>query len=120
MSRLIVRSLWALTLMAGGTFLACTLANCASTTKPAAVSANGATTQAAATAPAEQSGWALAAPHKGGAQLWAETCSRCHNVRSPSAYSSDQWQVILHDMRIRGQLTGQEQRQILEFLKSSH
>lgn len=118
MSRLIVRSLSALTVVAGGAILACVLANCTSTAKPSAVA--GTSTQPTATAPAGKSGWSLAAPPKGGAQLWAETCSRCHNVRSPSAYSSDQWKVILHDMRIRGQLTGAEQRQILEFLQSAH
>lgn len=56
---------------------------------------------------------------KGGAQLWAENCARCHNMRPPTEFSSDQWQVIVHEMRVRANLTGQEQRKILEFLQSA-
>ncbi len=56
---------------------------------------------------------------KGGAELWAETCSRCHNLRSPSSYSAVQWQVAIHDMRVRANLTGEDQRKVLEFMKSA-
>jgi len=59
------------------------------------------------------------ASEKGGAQLWAENCSRCHNVRSPKGFSDSQWQVITHHMRLRANLTGQETRAITEFLQSS-
>ena len=59
------------------------------------------------------------ASEKGGAQLWAENCSRCHNVRSPKRFSDSQWQVITHHMRLRANLTGQETRAITEFLQSS-
>ena len=57
---------------------------------------------------------------KGGAELWAETCSRCHNIRSPSSYSKAQWDVAVHDMRVRANLTGQDERKILEFIKSAN
>lgn len=57
---------------------------------------------------------------KGGSQLWAENCARCHNVRSPSAYSDPEWEVAMHHMRIRANLTAEEQRKILEFLKSAN
>jgi len=57
---------------------------------------------------------------KGGAQLWAENCIRCHNVRSPSSYSDAEWEVAMHHMRIRANLTAEEHKRILEFLKSAN
>jgi len=57
---------------------------------------------------------------KGGAQLWAESCVRCHNVRSPSIYSDAEWDVAMHHMRIRANLTAAESTKILEFLKSAN
>lgn len=57
---------------------------------------------------------------KGGAQLWAQNCIRCHNVRSPSTYSDAEWEVAMHHMRIRANLTAEEHRKILEFLKSAN
>lgn len=74
----------------------------------------------------EQSGPKLAAAteakssSKGGAQLWAENCVRCHNNRSPSTYSDAEWDVAMHHMRIRANLTAEEHRRILEFLKSAN
>jgi mono/diheme cytochrome c family protein len=61
----------------------------------------------------------LASPGKSGAQMWAENCNRCHNVRSPQSYSPAQWEVAMLHMRVRANLTGEETRKILEFLKSS-
>ncbi len=55
---------------------------------------------------------------KSGAQLWAENCVRCHNIRSPSSLSPAQWEVALMHMRIRANLTPEEHKKILEFLKS--
>jgi cytochrome c5 len=57
---------------------------------------------------------------KGGSQLWAENCMRCHNVRSPSSYSDAEWEVAMHHMRIRANLTAEEHEKILEFLKSAN
>jgi cytochrome c5 len=57
---------------------------------------------------------------KGRAQIWGETCARCHNMRSPDIYSDAQWEVAMQHMRVRGYLTGEEHRQILEFLKSAN
>lgn len=62
---------------------------------------------------------ALASPGKSGAQMWAENCNRCHNVRAPQSYSPAQWDVAMLHMRVRANLTGEEARKILEFLKSS-
>jgi nitrate/TMAO reductase-like tetraheme cytochrome c subunit len=57
---------------------------------------------------------------KGGAQLWTENCIRCHNIRSPSTYSDAEWEVSMHHMRIRANLTAEEHKKILEFLKSAN
>jgi hypothetical protein len=59
------------------------------------------------------------AVRKGGAELWAETCGHCHNIRSPSEYNAQEWQVIVHHMRLRAGLTGYEQQEITKFLKSA-
>ena len=58
------------------------------------------------------------ATEKGGAQLWADNCVRCHNIRSPSNYSPAQWEVVMMHMRVRANLTAEEHKKILEFLKS--
>jgi hypothetical protein len=55
---------------------------------------------------------------KGGAELWAENCVRCHNIRSPSNYSPAQWEVVMMHMRVRANLTPEEHKKILEFLKA--
>ena len=57
---------------------------------------------------------------KGAPQLWAETCSRCHNGRPPGEFSDLQWEVIGTHMRIRANLTAEETRQIVMFLKASN
>lgn len=62
----------------------------------------------------------MASSGKGGAQLWAENCVRCHNIRSPSTYSDAEWDVAMHHMRIRANLTAEEHKRILEFLKSAN
>src|SRR5207249_6884326 len=63
-------------------------------------------------------GTAPSTADKGGAQLWAENCIRCHNIRSPSNYSPAQWEVVMMHMRVRANLTPEEHKKILEFLKS--
>ena len=62
---------------------------------------------------------ASAASGKGGAQLWAENCSRCHWVRPPQSFSDSQWEIIVHHMRLRANLTGPEAKAIADFLKAS-
>src|SRR6266566_2525132 len=56
-------------------------------------------------------------PEKGGAQLWAENCTRCHYAPPPDRYSDAQWDVVVQHMRMRANLTGAEARQIAAFLK---
>ncbi len=55
-----------------------------------------------------------------GAELWANNCQRCHNFRDPTSLSDAQWDVVLMHMRIRANLTAEEHRGILEYLKSSN
>jgi hypothetical protein len=54
-----------------------------------------------------------------GEELWSNNCVRCHNIRPPTMYGNAQWDVIVHHMRLRANITGQEQRAIVEFLKSA-
>jgi len=51
-----------------------------------------------------------------GAHDWANNCARCHNLRAPTEFSPDQWQLIMQHMRVQGGLTGQETRNISAFL----
>lgn len=55
-----------------------------------------------------------------GAQVWANNCARCHNFRSPASYSDAEWDVAMHHMRLRANLTAEEHRSIVEFLKSAN
>jgi len=59
-------------------------------------------------------------PQKGGAEVWAQNCGHCHNIRSPSSYSDAHWEVVMLHMRVRANLTAEEHRKILAFLKSAH
>ena len=69
---------------------------------------------------ADEKNVAQAASSEGGAQLWAENCSRCHNLRPTQSYSDAQWEAIVMHMRLRANLTGVEQRKITAFLQASH
>lgn len=55
-----------------------------------------------------------------GSELWAANCMRCHNMRSPSSYSDGQWEVAVHHMRVRANLTAEESEKIVGFLKSAN
>lgn len=57
---------------------------------------------------------------KAGAQLWVENCLLCHNSRPPSWYSDGEWDVVMHHMRVRANLTAEEHEKILEFLKAGN
>src|ERR1700682_5786570 len=43
-----------------------------------------------------------------GQELWSNNCLRCHNIRPPTMYSNAQWDVIVHHMRVRANITGSE------------
>jgi len=100
-------------LACGGLLTGMGLYGCKSSQNPAA-------TQSAA--PAGQSDFALFGPppKKSGVELWAENCGRCHNIRPPEEFSAAQWDVIVHHMRLRANLTGEESREIVKFIQASH
>lgn len=104
----IIRGAIALGGLTGGILLA--MGGCAMT------SGSSASTAPAATMP---SFFGTPQAEKGGAELWAQSCSHCHNLRSPSTYGPYQWEVAVYDMRVRANLTGEEQRKILAFLKAA-
>ena len=54
-----------------------------------------------------------------GEELWTNNCLRCHNLRPPTMYTPAQWDVIVHHMRIRANITGADARAIADFLKSA-
>jgi len=54
-----------------------------------------------------------------GAKVWADTCSRCHNLRMPDNLSKRAWAFSMNHMRIRAGLTGKETRDILAFILST-
>src|SRR2546422_5413398 len=69
-------------------------------------------------ATADKSSVASARPgQKGGAEMWAQNCGHCHNIRSPDSYSDAQWEVVMLHMRVRANLTAEEHKKILTFLK---
>jgi len=55
-----------------------------------------------------------------GAKAWVDNCERCHNMRDPKEFRDDQWHVIVNHMRIRGNLTGQDTRDVRRFLESAN
>ena len=61
-----------------------------------------------------------ALPIKGGAQAWAQNCMRCHNLRQPHERSDREWEAIVFHMRVRANLTAEEHRLIVEFLKAAN
>jgi pyruvate/2-oxoglutarate dehydrogenase complex dihydrolipoamide acyltransferase (E2) component len=96
-------------------------AGCDLAAAPATAPATTQTAAAPAPAPATSqtaAASAAPAPTKGGAQLWVENCRRCHQLRDPSTYNNRQWEVSMHAMRVRANLTAQEHRLILAFLQS--
>ena len=96
-------------LATAATLLACLFAGCQSSTHPTMLSETSAKPAAASAA--------AVAPAKGRAQIWSQTCNRCHNTRSPDSYSGREWAIVMTHMRVRGYLTGEDQRAILEFLQ---
>ncbi len=60
------------------------------------------------------------APARSGAEIWGDTCNRCHNYRDPGSYSDVQWDVAMMHMRVRAKLNGADARAVLEFLQASN
>jgi len=51
-----------------------------------------------------------------GAEVLADTCMRCHNLRAPEDLSARAWEYSINHMRIRAGLTGQETKDVLAFI----
>lgn len=67
------------------------------------------------------SGESAPAPaNRGRAEIWEQNCGRCHNLRSPASYSDSQWDLIITHMRIRGTLTADEAKAVLELMKAGN
>ena len=73
----------------------------------------------AASAESDEHTSASAAPVRGRARMWAENCMRCHNARPATYYSLREWEIAMHHMRVRGNLTAREHEGIMEFFRSS-
>ena len=58
--------------------------------------------------------------NQAGALAWTQNCMRCHNLRNPNERSDREWDVIVHHMRVRANLTGEEHRLIVRFLQSAN
>jgi hypothetical protein len=55
----------------------------------------------------------------GRAELWSQRCSQCHYARGADTFTPGQWEIIMFHMRVRANLTEEEHKAILEFLKSA-
>ncbi len=55
-----------------------------------------------------------------GAKTWADTCTRCHNMRDPGSLRDDQWRAAIAHMRVRAGLTATEAKNVLVFLQQSN
>jgi cytochrome c553 len=57
---------------------------------------------------------------KSGAQIWGETCVRCHNTPSPATFSDVEWDVATMHMQLRANLTADEIEKVTKYLKSAN
>jgi hypothetical protein len=57
--------------------------------------------------------------NKTGIQLWAENCGRCHNAPGPGEFSAANWEIVGRHMRIRTNITADEERKIIDYLKTT-
>lgn len=55
-----------------------------------------------------------------GAQVYANQCGRCHNMRSSVERTDAQWRVIVSHMRIRANMTRSEAEAVLAFLQATN
>lgn len=69
-----------------------------------------------ATAQAQAAEDALADQIGRGAEAWANTCSNCHNMRSPTELSPAEWDMTVNHMRVRANIPGDVAEDIKAFL----
>lgn len=53
-----------------------------------------------------------------GAKLWPMYCSQCHPARFGGEFTPPEWDLIMAHMRARANLSGDDSRALLEFLKA--
>ena len=56
---------------------------------------------------------------KTGTQLWGENCGRCHNPPGPGEFNNSNWDIVVRHMRIRANITEDEEKKIVEYLKDT-
>lgn len=56
---------------------------------------------------------------KTGTQLWGENCSRCHNPPPPGEFNNSNWDIVGRHMRIRANITEDEEKKIIDYLKTT-
>lgn len=57
---------------------------------------------------------------KQGAQLYGQTCARCHNLRSATEHTDRAWGTIMLHMRARANLTKSDAEAIRVFLQATN
>lgn len=55
-----------------------------------------------------------------GAQVYANTCNRCHEFRSPVEFNDAQWSVIVTHMRVVAAIPADEARAVLGYLQANN
>lgn len=55
-----------------------------------------------------------------GARTYGRVCGSCHNARSPLERSDRDWVTIINHMRVRGNMTGDQARNVLAFLQATN
>lgn len=55
-----------------------------------------------------------------GAKVFEQNCGRCHLPRQPKERSDRQWKIIMAHMRVRANLTAEEQEAVLKYLQASN
>lgn len=60
------------------------------------------------------------APKESGSALWSANCNRCHNAPSSTSFNPPDWDLVIHHMRLRANLTGVEARLVADFLKGGN
>jgi hypothetical protein len=56
---------------------------------------------------------------RSGAELYATHCSRCHQERFATEFTSAQWKTIMLHMRVRANLTAEDANEIVKYLREN-
>lgn len=52
-----------------------------------------------------------------GAEVWSQSCNRCHAYRPAAEFTAEQWPVIVNHMRSRADITRPEAEAVAQFLQ---